>query len=376
MGKNKLKERLRKGLRQRSEESSKRKDEGSGNSYILSGNFNRFKPKPEDECIFDIIPYFAGKFSPIDNHGNPKNPYDEPAYVLEFWQHQNIGVDEMGRCLCLAKTFGKRCPVCEDRIELIKNGGNEETIKAIKPKPRCAYNIVAYHGQEEKKGIQIYELSWHYGEKEFQIRAKKRARGDEESDSILYMDPKDGKSIEFTQTGKEASPWYKLDGVTFSNRDYEISDKLLESAHCLEDLLTNSLPKDDNGEIDWDEAYRKNYEFYHAEPTDGEEIEKPTDGKEIEKKKEEKVKKKEEKVKKKEEKVKKKEKGNPSEIDWSAFEDGDDDEENKEKLLKKLDEFPEFKKKIEEEIEKEEDEDELSELDVDDIIFYIISVLD
>ena len=239
------KDKLKESLRARMKESHKRKDDGSGSSYVLSGsNVKWFKPKPGDECVLDIIPYpCAGENGPIDDHGKPKNPVGEGAYVLEFWQHQQVGADKKGKCVCMAKTWSKPCPVCEDIEKMRKQDVDYDDIKIINPKPRCAYNIIAYHGSENKKGNQVWELSWYYGENDFQARAKKRRRtGDDDGGAaqiIFYADPDEGKSIEFTQTGKEATPYYKLDGVQFTSRDYEITDVQIKNTHCLEDLLTN-----------------------------------------------------------------------------------------------------------------------------------------
>ena len=373
-------EKLRERLRKKSQESG----QINQNTGLLTGNgIDFFYPKAKESYELDIVVYVAGKNSPVKKDGTPFNKDGEETYYMPFVKHKNIGSDKKGECICLAGTYRGKCPVCEDRAELIAAGEDEKMTDLLKQKLTAVYNVRIV-GEDK---IKVWEVSNWWSEKEFQdLKDDASYKRKWDCSEVLYMDPEIGKTIVFTQGENNQVEMGKLKGIRFEDREKPVTDEDIEKAACLEDLLTNNLPKDENGNIDLNAAYKKVYAYYHAMPIPDDEIEKPVENeKEIkddketeeekmpwdeeEKKVEEKTKKEKEKKKKEEkEKRKKEEKADdPSKIDWHQYDD------DKEGLLKKLDEFPELRKKIEKMIEEDKDEDgTLEDIDPDDIVtFYI-----
>jgi len=185
----------------------------------------------EADHIIDIIPYTAGDMDPIE-------PGSE-SYVLEFFVHSNVGQQE-GMIICMAETFKKPCPICEERRRLIKKGDDEQRIKELTPSrfPRSIYNIVCYDSKEEEnKGVQVWHTSNYLLQQFLLALAKRPVRPGQKSVEpfIAFMDVDEGKSIAFKREGKKESTKYI--GIRFEDRNYKISDEIAKGVHVLDELI-------------------------------------------------------------------------------------------------------------------------------------------
>lgn len=211
---------------------------GPGGGGLLRDDIEgvQFWKVQDGENIIDIIPYFAGAFDP--DIKNVKEGQD--VYKVQVFQHRDVGPREQS-IMCRAFTMGKKCPACEHRTQLQKEGGIEEdTIDKLKVSryPRVFYNIISYMGNDEDKGIQIWHVSAYSMERFLGSLAKNprmKGGGYEAFTDFSHPDQDIGKSISFTKQGKGLSTEYL--GIKFVDRDYDISDELLESAHVLDECL-------------------------------------------------------------------------------------------------------------------------------------------
>lgn len=182
--------------------------------------------------LIDIIPYIAGDFDPFAKKG-------DITYLLEVIVHVNAGVSE-GTRICLKETYGNDCPVCEARRKLIREGGDEALIKQMAPKrySRTLYNIICYDSREQEgKGIQIFSTSFYLLEMYLREMAKRVSRpGDRKLDPFIpYWDVDGGRSIAFKKEGKQENTKYI--GIRFEDRDYDLGEKMIEKAYCLDECI-------------------------------------------------------------------------------------------------------------------------------------------
>lgn len=202
-------------------------------SYFKDGleGVNFWNPK-EGDHILDIIPYAAGPNDPSVKEG-------DLTYVLEVYIHPDVGGIENQTMICLEKTYKKPCPICEHRRVLQKEGADEDLVKSLQPKryPRSIYNIVCYDSEkDESKGVQVFDAS-HYL---FEMYLLKLAQGASRSGQrptgfIPFADPEEGRSIRFTRQGTSTNTRYIAHA--FEARNYTIPKDILESAHCLDQLI-------------------------------------------------------------------------------------------------------------------------------------------
>ncbi|MFA5355254.1 MAG: hypothetical protein WC302_00750 [Candidatus Paceibacterota bacterium] len=224
-------------LLKRTQESNDRKDGDVFYGYFKTDQdlplWKASVTKKDDEPhLIDIIPFYAGKnFPQVD----PRHPVkeDDLVYLLETYVHQNIGPGKES-IICPARNYKKPCPICEE-IEYLtsKEGGSKEyeDYADIALKRRCAYNIVCYDSpKEEGKGVQIWEVSYKYGEKKIQLAAKNPRGGG----VVPFADYDVGKLISFEVAADE---YRTIDGHKLVDRDYVISEEIEDSVWPLDELV-------------------------------------------------------------------------------------------------------------------------------------------
>jgi hypothetical protein len=209
----------------------------SANSKNDSGRFRDiFDPRKktginfwkcsEDDHEIYIVPFVTGKQHPTKKEGHTG------INVMPF-VHRGIGVNE-DSYICINRTYGERCPICEYQKELRESTDNdveEKTIKALTPTRRAIYNIVCLDTPKETaKGVQVWDVSsWLFTEPLDELAEKKKGGG-----KVLYADDTVGKIISFRKKGSKRSTEYTA--FEFKDRD-PIPDEILESAPCLDELL-------------------------------------------------------------------------------------------------------------------------------------------
>jgi len=219
-------------------DSDRKKVDQSKTQSIVEGNIPIWKPGIGDHTI-DILPYFAGGNHPDVQEGRS-------TYRFEYYFHRDVGVGNQ-RVLCLQAMGIDRCPICEHRAELIEEKADESKWKPLRPKQWCLFNVIVYDSKaEEKKGVQVWDSPYFWSMENIMDIAKERKRGREKSGgSIDFANPDTGKSISFTiKPPKSQNDYHKYSGFKFEERDYKISDRLLDSCYVLDEIVPVYSPKE------------------------------------------------------------------------------------------------------------------------------------
>lgn len=190
-----------------------------------------WKPGKGDHII-DIIPFFSGC-------QNPRVTEGELAYVVDFWVHLNVGPMRTPFC-CSAKNFKESDPMCE---YIAANRLSKDDWKKVASKRRTTYLIWCHDTpEEEKKGLQIWEVAHFYFEEKIDEIAKSPRGGG----ALAFSDVESGKSIAFTikVTGKytdaQGTERDSLGyiGHRFVDRDNpEIPTRILEQTFPLDEVI-------------------------------------------------------------------------------------------------------------------------------------------
>lgn len=223
-----VREQMRAQLSEQTKAAHSRKDGAGFKNYLdvtKTEKIPKFNP-PKGETILDIIPYFAGKY-------DPNAPEGSSVFHLDINVHMGIGPTEE-RIVCLAQ-YKKPCPICElIKAKKDKQEDYKTKIKPLVAKRRCLYNvIVRENAEEEKKGVQLFEISHFFLQKHISALSKQPRTGG----YIVYSDPDTGKSIGFNRTGVGADNT-AYEAYQFIDRPAPISDEELDSARCLDELIT------------------------------------------------------------------------------------------------------------------------------------------
>ncbi|HDZ27298.1 MAG TPA: hypothetical protein ENH65_12400 [Candidatus Aminicenantes bacterium] len=234
---------------------------GAGGGGILRDDIEggQFWQAKDGENLIDIIPYFAGALDPDSAHVKE----GDDVYNVQVFAHGRVGPREQ-MMVCRAFTIGEKCPACEYRKKLLKEQStDEDTIDNLKVSryPRVIYNVVSYNSSgEEDKGVQIWHTSTYLMERFLGSLAKNprmKGGGYEAFTDFSHPDQDVGKSISFTRQGKAQST--EFIGIKFVDRDYDISDEILEAAFILDECL--HIPTYDQAyTIYWGESDEDKYD--------------------------------------------------------------------------------------------------------------------
>lgn len=180
----------REARRARKQERLQRDAENQGNQFsstALSRNgyqFDFFKVEREGELNLHIIPYVIGSEQHPEVVAGRMKVGDED-YFLEYAIHRNIGPDGRSSVLCLNRTYGKPCPICEHANEL-RDGGQSDDLPW--PSRRAIYNLIDDDDRGQK--IQVFEVSEKLFHDELKGKMLRSSRG-----VFDFSDPEEGAIV-------------------------------------------------------------------------------------------------------------------------------------------------------------------------------------
>ena len=176
----------------------------------------------------DFLPYVVGKQHPKADKGSLH-------YVMAYFEHRNVGPNN-DRVVCLAKTFQKRCPICEHQNEMRRDkDADKEYIKALNPKERQLFNVVDL--DEPDKGVQILEYSYHlFGKQLF----NEINNADDDDGFEYFADLEDGKTLKILFEEKQIGDGTCIEAasIQFKDRANEYGEEWLEQTFCLDEMVT------------------------------------------------------------------------------------------------------------------------------------------
>jgi len=196
-------------------------------AFEIPDGVNLFSIKNEKNVKLDVIPYEVGE-------GNPYADKGELHYERTFFIHRGIGTDETSY-VCLSKTCGEKCPICEFRSKLAKDpDADEDQIRALAPKERQLFNVIDVNDRD--KGVQLFEISYHLFGKTLDREIK---NSDEDDKYENFAELKDGFTLklglEEGHAGKAS--WFEVVSVNFKEREEDYDEDILEKTTCLDDIL-------------------------------------------------------------------------------------------------------------------------------------------
>ena len=227
---------LKEELRQAAEENFSNKDRGGvrGKNYLDLSKADASKMRlRQGKQAIDIIPFsYKGGILPSKKAGKFDN-------MLDIHIHKGFNQTK-DRCICLERTLGKPCPVCEQRRVLENDDPKtyEKEIKSMYAQRRVLMNVINLKDDEDDEHngeIQILDESYALFAKEL----LEEAYADKTSDPIDFYTPDEGKSVLFRaqETVIGTGKYLKFKNFTFDDRDEEYPDSIVDKAFKLDELL-------------------------------------------------------------------------------------------------------------------------------------------
>lgn len=204
-------------------------DQGSTRTYLaIPEGVTQFIIKKAGTFRLDFVPFTAGMGNPFADEGSD-------TYERTYWVHRGIGANNGTYC-CLARTFGKPCPVCEYRGQLLKDGGedHEKVADSLKPKERQLFAV--WDHADKEKGVQVWDFPWwNFGK---HLDNKIRNSDEEEGYEYFASSSIRGKTLKIGAT-EDSGGEYKFINcadIEFKDRREALPDVIVDSCPCLDTI--------------------------------------------------------------------------------------------------------------------------------------------
>lgn len=215
-----------------------RKQQQEGRSYghlKLPKGVDVFKPEGGNRYKFDILPYIVS---------DPKHPDRNDEYQVALpgmmWYrrpyklHRNIGPSN-DAVPCPA-SVGKKCPICEYRAKLLKDGADwgDDTVKSLKPSDRNAYAIRVIGSKKFEDGVYIWDVS------QYLFQTKLNEEIDEDDTYEVFPDPDEGFTLKvrFSKENFGGNSFADTSRIDFIPREKPIKQEVLDAVPNLDELIT------------------------------------------------------------------------------------------------------------------------------------------
>jgi len=173
----------------------------------------------------NVIPYKVGE-------GNPHAAPGSLHYERTYHAHKNIGPDN-DRQVCLRKTVGKPCPVCDYKAKISqKPSTDDDDIKALETQTRQLWLV---QDLDEPDVLQL----WDVARFTFWKKLRDLISNADDNEYDFFADPVDGLllRIGFEEKSFSGRKYRDVVSIELKPRKKPIPDKLLEEAPCLDDML-------------------------------------------------------------------------------------------------------------------------------------------
>ncbi len=193
-----------------------------------------FKEDPGSRVRFDIIPYV------VKDEAHPdRNDEFEIAipgtqwYRRPFKTHRNIGADNSA-VIC-PKSIGKKCPICEYREKLLKEGANwqDDGVKALRASDRNLYLIVPLGHNKYDEKPHVWDISQHL------FQTKLNDELEEQPDNAGFPDLEDGLTLKvrFSEEVFGQNKFADTSRIDFEERDKQYGASYIDKMPCLDEVL-------------------------------------------------------------------------------------------------------------------------------------------
>jgi len=213
----------------------KQKSQKSQYGYLkLPKGVNVFKEEPGSRVKLDILPYVVTD----PNHPDRDDELGIAVpgalwYKRPFKLHRNIGYNNMP--LVCPTSIGKRCPICEYKQRLLKEGKDwrDDSVKALKTYLRNLYIVVPLDNKNYEERPYVWDISDHL------FLNKLSTELEENPEYANFPDLEDGYTlrIRFTEEQFGKNKFADTSRIDFEKREKKYDKSILDKVPNLDEVL-------------------------------------------------------------------------------------------------------------------------------------------
>lgn len=213
----------------------KQKSQKSQYGYLkLPKGVNVFKEEPGSRVKLDILPYVVT---------DPNHPDRDDSlgiavpgalwYKRPFKLHRNIGYNNTS--LVCPTSVGKRCPICEYKQRLLKEGKswNDEPVRALRTFLRNLYVVVPIDNKNYEEKPYIWDISDHLFQNKLNMELE------ENPEYTSFPDLEEGYTlrIRFTEEQFGKNKFADTGRIDFEKREKVYDKSILDKIPNLDEVL-------------------------------------------------------------------------------------------------------------------------------------------
>ena len=213
---------------------AQRNNASASYGYIqLPTGVKMFSPETDSSVKLDFIPYVVTDPLHMDRNDDKEIAVaDSLWYKRPYYAHRNIGASN-DSVVCL-QTVKKKCPICEHRAKLIKEGAAKEDTDALKPSKRNLYIVIPLNSKKFESVPHVFDISQYL----FQNLLNKELK--EAPENEIFPDLELGKSLKVrfdSSTIGTSKPFAEAGRIDFVARDDMYTEEILNDIPNPDDLL-------------------------------------------------------------------------------------------------------------------------------------------
>jgi len=194
-----------------------------------------FKEEPGSRVRLDILPYTVTE----ENHPDRDDERDIATpgtlwYKRPYKIHNNVGMNNT-RVVC-PTSVSRKCPICEYRAKLLRDGANwqDDTVKALKPSDRNLYVVVPKRHPKYDEKPHIWDIS------QFLFQDKLNDELEEDEDYGIFPDLEEGLTlkIRFSEESFGKNTFASTSRIDFEEREEQYDESILDEVPALDDVLS------------------------------------------------------------------------------------------------------------------------------------------
>ncbi len=200
----------------------------------LPKGINVFKEEPKTRIDIDILPYEVTTTQHPDRDEEYKVAVEGTLwYKRPYWLHRNIGANQED-VIC-PTSIKRKCPVCEYRAQLLKDGAdwNDDSVKSLKPSMRNLYAIIPKNSKSHPKEVHIWDISQFL----FQQKLNEELQENEEYETFPDLEEGLTLKIRFSEEQLGSNKFADTSRIDFKERDQPYKESILEEIPALDDIL-------------------------------------------------------------------------------------------------------------------------------------------
>jgi len=192
-----------------------------------------FREEPKTRVDLDILPYTVTD----EVHPDRDDEYEiavpgELWYKRPYWLHRGIGANSED--VVCPSSIKQKCPVCEYRAQLLKDGTdwNDDSVKALKPSMRNLYAIIPKGHKNYDEEIHIWDISQFL----FQDKLNEEIQENEEYETFPDLEEGYTLRIRFSEDQLGSNKFANTSRIDFNDRD-PYGESILDDVLSLDEVL-------------------------------------------------------------------------------------------------------------------------------------------